>query len=120
MNNYTCPFCGSSNLHENKWSLDAELTEAMASLVQQVRDTHKKGSITLSLSVSMLNDSTDDVMKITPEIKLNLPKVPQPSSVFWSTADGDLLRNDPQQLGMDFTTIGDEKPNKVIKIEGVK
>lgn len=104
----------------NKGALDVELTEAMADLVQQVRDTHKKGSISLTITVSMLNSSADDVMKLTPEIKLNVPKMAQPSAVFWSTADGDLLRNDPQQSGFEFTKIEDVKPTKVIKIESVK
>ena len=104
----------------NKGTTDAELTEALANLVQQVRDTHKKGSISLTLSVSMLNDTQEDVMKITPDIKLSLPKVSQHASVFWSTADGDLLRNDPQQMGLEFTKIQDEKPSKVIKIEDAK
>lgn len=102
----------------NKGSLDIELTEALAELVKQVRATHKKGSISLSLNVQPLSQSDEDVLKITPEIKTNLPKMPQPQSIFWSTADGDMLRNDPTQTELEFTKIEDEKPAKVIQISG--
>lgn len=104
----------------NKGNTDIELSEALANLVQKVRETHKKGSVTLTLNVAMLNDSHEDVMKITPDIKLSLPKVAQPTAVFWSTADGDLLRNDPQQMGIEFEKIADDKPKKVVKIEDAK
>lgn len=102
----------------NKGATDSELTAEMVRLVKQVRDTGKKGSLTLTMNVQMLGNNNEDVVKITPDIKLSLPKVAQPAAIFWSTADGDLLRNDPQQNELEFEKIVDDKPAKIIQING--
>ncbi|MCW2485965.1 hypothetical protein J5069_08660 [Candidatus Symbiopectobacterium sp. NZEC127] len=89
----------------NKGTLDAELTETLAMIIQAVRETRKKGSVTLVLSVEMLNTRTDDQMKVTPDIKFNKPKLDLADTVMFSTADGDLLRDDPDQMKMDLKVI---------------
>ncbi|MFJ5329418.1 hypothetical protein [Pectobacterium versatile] len=59
----------------NKGTLDAELTETLAMIIQAVRETRKKGSVTLTLNIEMLNTRTDDQMKVTPDVKFNKPKL---------------------------------------------
>lgn len=89
----------------NKGTLDIELTETLAMIIQAVRETRKKGSVTLTLSVEMLNPRTDDQMKVTPDVKFNKPKLELADTIMFSTADGDLLRDDPDQVQMDLKII---------------
>ncbi|MBQ4769647.1 hypothetical protein F9U42_21135 [Pectobacterium versatile] len=89
----------------NKGTLDAELTETLAMIIQAVRETRKKGSVTLTLNVETLNTRTDDQMKVTPDVKFNKPKLELADTIMFSTADGDLLRDDPDQIKMDLKVI---------------
>jgi len=89
----------------NRGMLDEELTEAMAEVVKSVRETKKQGTLTLTLKVSLLNTSSEDAVKITPNIKASIPELPRPETIMWSTADGDLLRNDPVQQQLDLKVI---------------
>ncbi|QGH62718.1 hypothetical protein [Serratia proteamaculans] len=83
----------------NKGSLNDELTEQLAQVVKAVRETGKAGSITLTLKVGMLNKANEDVVKISPVVAYKIPEGERAETIMWSTADGDLLRNDPQQPG---------------------
>ncbi|GLW38504.1 hypothetical protein Pcaca04_24400 [Pectobacterium carotovorum subsp. carotovorum] len=89
----------------NKGTLDAELTETLAMIIQAVQETRKKGSVTLTLNVQMQNSRTDNQMKVTPDVKFNKPKLELADTIMFSTADGDLLRDDPAQVKMDLTVI---------------
>ncbi|MEI7246668.1 hypothetical protein WCT80_09605 [Pectobacterium carotovorum] len=89
----------------NKGTLDAELTEILAMVVQAVQETRKKGSVSLILDVEMLNTRTDNQIKVTPNIKFNKPKLELADTIMFSTADGDLLRDDPDQVQLDLKVI---------------
>lgn len=89
----------------NRGVLDEELTEAMAEVVKSVRETKKQGTLTLTLKVSLLNTSNEDAVKITPTVKASIPELPRAETIMWSTADGDLLRNDPVQQQLDLKVI---------------
>ncbi|MCD8547129.1 MAG: hypothetical protein LRY38_01480 [Aeromonadaceae bacterium] len=89
----------------NRGSLNDELTEAMADVVKSVRETGKQGTITLTLKVSMLNKRDEDAVKITPSIKSTKPELDRAETIMWSTADGDLLRNDPHQNTLDLQVV---------------
>lgn len=52
----------------NKGTLDAELTEALAEVIKAVRETGKKGAVTLTLHCSMLNTRDENTMKVTPKV----------------------------------------------------
>lgn len=52
----------------NKGTLDAELTEALAEVIKAVRETGKKGAVTLTLNCSMLNTRDENTMKVTPKV----------------------------------------------------
>ncbi|PID44065.1 MAG: hypothetical protein CSB48_02795 [Proteobacteria bacterium] len=94
----------------NKGMTDAELTEELASLVKAVRETGKAGSLTLKLKVQMMNQQAEDMITIEPVISATPPKLPGKKALFWSTCDGDLLRNDPEQIELELKTV--EAPNQ--------
>lgn len=89
----------------NRGMLDEELTEALTEVVKQVRETKKKGSVTLTLDVSMLNKRDENAVKITPKVKTSIPELPQAETIMWSTHDGDLLRDDPIQQKLDLQIV---------------
>lgn len=79
-------------------SVDAHLTDQMAELVRAIMETHKGGEITLKLKLKP-EVSAHEVAQITvtPEISTKMPSEKQMPSLFYPTAQGDLLRNDPRQ-----------------------
>lgn len=59
----------------NKGTLDAELTEALAEVIKAVRETGKKGAVTLTLNCAMLNTRDENTMKVTPKVsRLNVAR----------------------------------------------
>ena len=89
----------------NKGTLDAELTEALAEVIKAVRETGKKGAVTLTLNCSMLNTRDENTMKVTPKVTRTIPELDRADTIMFSTADGDLLRDDPAQVQMDLKVI---------------
>lgn len=81
----------------SKGCLNDELTELMAEVVKAVRETGKSGSLTLTLKVQMLNNRDENAVKITPAVKSKKPKLAPYETIMFSTGDGDLLRDDPNQ-----------------------
>lgn len=77
-----------------------ELSEGLRDLVARVRDTGKKGSITLVVSVE-LQKGSDNALVVSDEIKLRLPEHERQASWFFADADNNLLRNDPNQLAFE-------------------
>lgn len=55
-----------------------------------------KGSLTVKLNVRPFKGSHGALI-IEPEVKLSEPKAEPPQSVFYSSEEGDLSRNDPRQ-----------------------
>lgn len=74
-----------------------EMGEALYDLVQRVRDTGKKGSLQLTITVAPM-DKDISVLVISDEIKLRLPEHDRKSSLFYPDKHGNLTRRDPGQL----------------------
>jgi len=89
----------------NRGELDDELTAELTELVKMVRLTGKKGQISITLKISMMNRRDEDTVKIEPSYKTALPQLEQMEAVMFSTADGDLLRNDPKQQSLDLKEV---------------
>lgn len=73
-----------------------ELSNELQALVQAVRDTGKKGSLTLSLTV--VPSKVDNGLEIIAGIKTTLPKFDRSASLFFADEEGNLTRTDPRQL----------------------
>lgn len=77
-----------------------ELSEALRDLVASVRDTGKKGSISLTVEVGLL-DKDPNVLVVTDKVKRNFPEHDRKASIFYPDSDGNLTRSDPNQLSFD-------------------
>ena len=93
-----------------------ELTDGLRDLVNKVRDTGKKGSLTLVVNVAPMKEDRT-VFVVTDEIKLKLPEHDRKASIFWPDKDGSLLRNDPNQRSI-FDPPEDIEPIRVDTVTG--
>lgn len=73
-----------------------ELSEAIWDLAARVRDTGKKGSVTLTILVEPTKGDTT-MLTVSDEIKLKLPEHSRRPSVFFSDGQGNLSRSNPNQ-----------------------
>lgn len=85
---------------QSSGSTHEELGDALFDLVARVRDTGKKGSLSLTITVAPM-DKDVDVLVVTDEIRLKLPEHDRKASLFYPDKTGNLSRSDPQQLTFD-------------------
>ena len=91
-----------------------ELSQSLAAVVKAVKATGKKGRITYTLDVAPASRGDVVAVKLTDDIKVTMPKLSRPESIFFSTDDGSLQRNDPRQNEMVLTVAeAVEKPAAV-------
>lgn len=88
-------------------STHEELGDGLHDLIARVRDTGKAGSITLTVKVKPLKEN-DRMFVVSDEIKLNLPEHDRKASMFYTDAEGNLVRNDPDQ--MEFESLREVAP----------
>lgn len=69
-------------------------TTLMAELVASVMETNRKGKFSLTLHVSRQGD----MALVKAEIKTTKPEPAVESTMFFTTVDGELRRDDPRQL----------------------
>jgi len=72
-----------------------ELTEALWDLNARVRETGKKGTLTVAFTLDP--KTAKGIVVVTDEIKLKLPSFPRTPSIFFDGADGNLTRTNPYQ-----------------------
>lgn len=100
----------------SRGSLDAELTQVLAEVVKAVRDSGKSGAVTLKIKVSMLNERDENAVKLVPEVSTRIPKLAPYESILFSTADGDLLRDDPKQRKLDLREVPKRDPGPLQEV----
>jgi hypothetical protein len=89
---------------QRQGALHAELTVALAELLQAVMTTDKEGSLTLTVKVKKAGRGIQ--MIVSDAVKLNKP-TPQvdPSFFFFDEDTGSLTRNDPCQPDLPLQSI---------------
>ena len=73
-----------------------ELSGALYDLAERVRETGKKGTLTLTVEVEPMKGDTQ-VLVVYDQIKLRLPEFARPASVFYADDQGNLSRSNPDQ-----------------------
>lgn len=82
-----------------KGQLVNQATEEMNALVRAVLDTGMKGELTITLKVKPNKNTTDQVV-ISSEVKTKTPRLGVADAIFFTDAEGDLHRSDPNQKEM--------------------
>ncbi len=73
-----------------------EMTDALAEVVAAVRDTGKKGAVTLTINVTPLKNG-GGALTVTDVVKKVVPIHDRRASIFYATDAGSLVKDDPNQ-----------------------
>lgn len=82
-----------------------DCTNKFSELIAAIMDTGKKGVLTLKLTVSpgrMAHGVVKDV-EITHSCVIAKPEFDSGTSIFFTTEDGELVRNDPGQMPLELS-----------------
>jgi hypothetical protein len=83
----------------------ADLDQALADVVARCILSHKKGSLTLKITIK---PNAKRGVKVTDELKVDLPKEETSESFFFAGEHGELLKNDPAQRELELRTVPDD------------
>lgn len=78
---------------------EPELSETFATLIRRVKDTGKKGSISLVIVVEPMKGSDTQIV-VTDTIKTKLPEHDRAASIFYLDDSCRPSRNDPRQMSL--------------------
>jgi translation elongation factor EF-G len=90
-------------------NLIPDASEQLSKLVSKVMTVRRKGKFTLVIDVIPGKGDSGQI-KVETEIKVSNPKAEKGESIFFGTAQGQLLRKDPRQKEFAFEQ---EKPRPV-------
>jgi len=79
-----------------------ELSQALNDLVAQCVSSNKPGELRLTLK---LKPSKSGAIEITDALAVAGPKPERGSSLFFSTPENNLVRNNPRQTNLDLRTV---------------
>lgn len=87
-----------------------ELSEALHDLIRKVKDTGKKGSVSLAIVVEPVKKD-DRLVIVSDKITLRMPEHDRPSAMWFTDRNGNLTRSDPDQLVFDSLREVPPPPN---------
>lgn len=74
-----------------------DLSLALRDLSAAVRDTGKKGTLTLTVMVAPFDKSNSGALVVTDQVKVRLPEHDRRRSVYFADDVGNLTKDDPMQ-----------------------
>ena len=89
------PFADWLREQSNGRTLD-ELSDALADVSAAVRETGKKGTLTLTITISPVKNG-GGALVVADQVKALAPKPDRRTSVFYADDHGNLTREDPRQ-----------------------
>lgn len=78
-----------------------ELSELLHELVAAVKDTGKKGSLTLRLTIEPMKGDTG-AFTLVHDVSSRVPKPDRKASIFYVDGEGNLSRSNPDQPEFEF------------------
>ncbi len=102
-------------LQMNNGATVTELSEALERVVAAVRAAGKTGSITLTVKVSPASKGSNDVLMVESQVKTKLPEPERGMTIFYSTEDNHLVRNDPKQQMLPLKVVDIEQQPRQLK-----
>lgn len=91
-----------------------ELTAKLYEVGRAVRETRKEGSIKLSIKLSPTGKS----FILDAKIEAKVPEHDRPSTTFFMTDEGTLMRNDPNQPRLPLREVMDEQTGELRTVRG--
>jgi hypothetical protein len=93
-----------------------EASAELNQLIQDCRNTGKKGTITLSITVVPDKGDTGQYF-LKHQLVRKSPKFEIGDTLFWGTPDGNLLRQDPSQGELELKSVPDS-PREIKFVDG--
>lgn len=87
-----------------------ELTSKVYEIVRAVRETRKPGALKLAVKISPTGRGS---VELDAKIDANVPEHDRPTTTFFMSPDGTLLRNDPNQPRLPLREVVDEGTGEV-------
>jgi hypothetical protein len=88
-----------------KGAVQAEANEAFSTLIQSVREHGKKGTFVLELDVLPASGSDAACVEIRAKVKTKLPEPAPPAAIYYTTEDGRVQKDDPNQAELVFKPL---------------
>ena len=77
-----------------------DLSAKLAELTASVREHAKGGALKLTINMAPMNAGDGNIVTVTDDITLKLPRATASKSVFFTTSRNTLVREDPRQMGL--------------------
>jgi hypothetical protein len=106
-----------SDLLEAHRNGDAQLdaSEALTKLIAEVRDTCRAGEISVKIKFQPSNGGK--ILAVTDEIVVKHPKKDKEADIWFSTQDGGLSKNNPEQMRLPLREVADTSEIKNVPAE---
>jgi hypothetical protein len=87
--------------------LHARLSDQLAEITKAVKETGKKGLLTLKIEVKPVPKASTNTLLVTGSsaAKAPEPEEDSPTSIFFADDDGNLTRSDPRQPTLPFREV---------------
>lgn len=86
-------------LAEARGNMLAEASLELRRVIEAIKETGKKGSLTVTLNITP-EDGDATAVSLDTVIKANVPKAPKPKSIRFIDGDFGLIAQDPKQVEM--------------------
>ncbi len=96
---------------QRKGAMLTEASEALQKLTLAVKEHCKTGKLTIEITLTPMGDGS--AVTVLDDIRLKLPKAPVKGSIFYTTDEGTLHREDPNQQEMDLKVVAPIKAETV-------
>ena len=91
----------------------AEASRALNDLVAAVRDTGKKGSMSITVELAPLKGSSNQIL-VAARVVAKPPKSDPGAAMFYVDTSGNLTREDPNQLVLDGLRVVEPRPTRTV------
>lgn len=91
----------------------SELSDELTSLIALVRETDKKGELTIKFK--FIPSSGGETVLVTSDWSVKEPRAEKDSTTFFTTDDNALVRHDPRQREM-FGVVAGKEPSQQQKV----
>lgn len=94
-----------------------DIHDALRTVTQHVRQTRKKGVVTIKLTIQPNAKGDSEMLRIEDEVQMKLPQAERGSSIFFADDDGNLSRNPINQAEFAFDVVrgGKDAPAEAAK-----
>lgn len=79
-----------------------EASQELEKVIAGVRETTKAGKLVITLRIEPLSKGDVSTVRVIDDIDAKIPKPDKKNSIFFTSEDNRLLRDDPRQMKMKF------------------